>query len=540
MDEPSFLPGLRGSVSESIIGLDVGTTVAKAVLFDPSGSPVSGQSPSGSSPSGRSPAGIELRVAGQAYRLHIPRPGWVELEPEDVWQATLQVLRAAASGAPSGTRIRAISLATQGGTLIPCRADGTPTHRAITWMDQRSQDLAARWRAEGVADRVRQISGWSPEPGLPLLTIGWLRQARPSVFATTERFLSVNDFLAQRLTGRTATNPSMAGEMLLTDVATGQWSEELYGLVGIGPGQLSPILPSEAPLGTLLPDVADLVGLDPQALVINGGQDHSCEALALGMTSKGAGLLACGTAWVINGIAESPSVDAIPASMDLNHHVVPGRWVVSQFLGGLGACLEWWLNQCGPGWDLSMRSQRTGQQASEKRDALWASTNEALCGTVPGCAGLVYLPQTGARQVPGAMQQGGFAGLRLDHSRADMGRAIMEGAAYELRWALERLQRAGKAIDEMWMIGGATESPLWPQIVADVTGVPLSLTQYAHGPALGAAILAGMGLGIFDSLEAGLAAFRVSARTIEPGATHAPAYDRQFAIYQRLARSLAA
>jgi len=527
-------------VSESIIGLDVGTTVAKAVLFDPSGTNPSGQAPSGRASSGQAPSGAELRVAGQAYRLHTPRPGWAELDPDDIWQIALRMLRAVASGALPGTRIRAIALATQGGTLIPCRADGMPTYRAITWMDQRSYDLAARRRAGGVADRVRQISGWSPQPGLPLLSIGWLRQARPEVFAATERIRSVNDFLAQCLTGRIATNPSMAGEMLLTDVATGQWSEELCGLVGIDPGRLSPILPSEAPLGTLLPEVAGLVGLDPQTVVINGGQDHSCEALALGMTSAGAGMLACGTAWVINGIVESPSVDAIPASMDLNHHVVPGRWVVSQFLGGLGACLEWWLNQCGPGGDISVRSQRTGRQASETRDALWASSNEALGATVPGCAGLLYLPQTGARQVPGAAQRGGFAGLRLDHSRADMGRAIMEGAAYELRWALECLQQAGKAFDEMWMIGGATENPLWPQIVADVTGVPLSLTQYAHGPALGAAILAGMGLGIFDSLEAGLAGFRMPVRTIEPGATHAPAYDRQFAVYQRLARSLAA
>ncbi len=540
MDEPSFLPCLWGSVSEAIIGLDVGTTVAKAVLFDPSGSNSSGQAPLGARASGPGLAGAEMGVAAQAYPLHTPRPGWAELDPEDVWQAALRVLRAVASGIPPGTRIRAIALATQGGTLIPCRADGTPTYRAITWMDQRAQDLVAQWRAEGVADRVRQISGWSPQPGLPLPSIGWLRQARPQVFAATRRFLSVNDFLALRLAGRPATNSSMAGEMLLADITTGQWSQELCELVGIDPGQLSPILPSEAPLGTLLPEVAGLVGLNPRTVVVNGGQDHACEALALGMTSRGAGMLACGTAWVINGVAESPSVDAIPASMDLNYHVVPGRWVVSQFLGGLGACLEWWLKQCGPGQSAGSTSPRTGRQASEARDAAWAAQNEALADTAPGCAGLVYLPQTGARQVPGAPQLGGFAGLRLDHSRADMGRAIMEGAAYELRWALERLQGAGKAIEEMWMIGGATESPLWPQIVADVTGLPLSLTQYSHGPALGAAILAGLGLGIFDSVEAGRASFRVSARLIEPVQAHAPVYDRQFAAYQWLARRLAA
>ena len=467
-------------------------------------------------------------MAAQACNLRTPRQGWAELDPEEIWQASLGVLRAIAQDAPPETRIRAVALATQGGTLIPCRADGTPTYRAITWMDQRSQDLAAQWRADGLADRVRQISGWSPAPGLPLPSIAWLRQAQPGVAAATDCYLSVNDFLAQRLTGRAATNPSMAGEMLLTGITTATYSHELCDLVGIDPGQLAPILPSEALLGMLLPEVAGGTGLDPETVVINGGQDHACEALALGMASKGSGLLACGTAWVINGVAESPAVGAIPASMDLNHHVLPGRWIVSQFLGGLGACLEWWLGQCAP------------ELASGDRDAAWNSLNEALLGTAPGCAGLLYLPQTGSRQLPGAAQRGGFAGLRLDHSRADMGRAVMEAAAYELRWALDRLRDAGRAIDEMWMVGGATRSPLWPQIVADVTGVPLSLTQYAHGPALGAAILAGMGLGTFDSVAAGLAKFPILARTIEPGEAHAPVYDAQFAAYQQLARELAA
>jgi xylulokinase len=493
--------------------LDVGTTVTKAVLFDLSGT--------------------ELCVASQAYSLLTPQAGWAEQEPDDVWQAVVGVLQAITDQATPGMRIRAVALATQGGTLVPCRAGGTPTCRAITWMDGRSQDLVAQWQAEGIADRVRRISGWTPQPGLPLLSIGWLRQAQPEVFAATERFLSVNDFLTLRLTGYPVTNLSMAGEMLLTDITTSQWSAELCHLVGISPQSLSPILPATAILGQIQPEVGRLTGLAPGTVVINGGQDHSCEALALGMASAGAGLLACGTAWVINTVAVSlpleHRIDAIPTSMDLNYHVIPGRWVVSQFLGGLGACAEWWLNQC------------THHEA-QTRGELWAALDVALDGTVPGCGGLVYLPQTGVRGVSSSIlgqRHGGFIGLRLDHSWANMARAILEGAAYELRRALEHLQQAGLAIAQLWMIGGATQSPVWPQIVADVTGLPVLLSQYSHGPALGAAILAGVGLGIFDSVESAQDRIQVSSRRIKPQDTYAPVYEQQFAAYRRLARVLA-
>jgi len=481
-------------------------------------------------------------VAEQAYQLQTPQPSWAELVPDDIWQAVVRVLRDVVDQAPPGMQIQAIALATQGGTLIPCRADGMPTYRAIAWMDRRSQDLAARWQAEGVGDRVRQISGWTPQPGLPLLSIGWLRQARPEAFAATERFLSVNDFLAQRLTGCPATNLSMAGEMLLTDITTGQWSEELCHLVGIGPESLSPILPADAHLGQIQPEARRLTGLPPGTVIVNGGQDHSCEALALGMTSGGTGLLACGTAWVINCVAESPAVETIPASMDLNYHVVPGRWVVSQFLGGLGACLEWWLKQCRSPHAPHAHDVRAQQYCALSRAPRWAAFNAALEGTAPGCGGLVYLPQTGVRGVPGSLRDqwhGGFVGLRLDHTWADMGRAILEAAAYELRRALDHLRGAGLAIEQMWMIGGAAQSPLWPQIVADVTGLPLLLSQYSHGPALGAAMLAGVALGFSDLVETMQARSKVSARRIEPADIHAPLYERQFAAYQRLARALA-
>ncbi|NJN97577.1 MAG: hypothetical protein HC875_27615 [Anaerolineales bacterium] len=155
-------------------------------------------------------------------------------------------------------------------------------------------------------------------------------------------------------------------------------------------------------------------------------------------------------------------------------------------MGGFGATVEWWLNGV---W------QNVEPQPPLSRADLYAAMNRALAQTQPGSNNLLFLPVHTA--------YGGFAGLRLDHSRADMSRAILEGCAFELRGALEDMRRANLPVERLWMAGGATRSPVWTRILADVTGVPLTLTEYAHWSALGAAILAGWGAGVFESVEAG-------------------------------------
>jgi sugar (pentulose or hexulose) kinase len=149
---------------------------------------------------------------------------------------------------------------------------------------------------------------------------------------------------------------------------------------------------------------------------------------------------------------------------------------------------------------------------------------------------LTFLPLTGGHSAPAGEQTGTLVGLRLDRTRADMARAMMEGAAFELRWALDQIRHAGMPIERMWMIGGATSSPIWPNILADVTGVPLSLPEAMHWPAVGAAILAGMGIGAFETLDAGRARFLRPARQIDPDRVAVRIYDGCFASYQHLAR----
>jgi xylulokinase len=486
---------------QTILGLDVGTTAIKAVLFD-----LSGQ---------------ELAIAEQPYPLHTPRPGWVEQDPEEVWQALVQAVRAIVASSGPQVEILALALSAQAGSLVSVKADGRPVYPIITWMDSRASDVVSQWRADGIEATVRSISGWSLQVGLPLACITWLRRHQPQVFAAAERFLGINDFLMHRLTGQFVTDYSCGTEMLVADVTTGQWSQTLCDLAGITFDQLPALRPAGAVIGSITPEVSQLTGLRPDVLVVNGGHDHCCEALAMGVTSGGKLLLTCGTAWVITGVVDRPDIAALPPMMDLNFHVAPQRWAPSQFLGGFGATIEWFLRQC---W------QNEASPSLPSRAELYAAFNRAVEQSRPGCEGLLFLPLSAPR--------GGFVGLRLDHTRSDMSRAILEGTAFELRSALQGMRQASLPVEQLWMAGGATRSPVWTRILADVTGVPLILTEYAHWSALGAAILAGWGAGAFESVEAGQTRLQKPVKPLHPDKRQRARYDERFAAYQQLHQTL--
>ncbi|MEW5956199.1 MAG: FGGY family carbohydrate kinase [Chloroflexota bacterium] len=492
-------------MQDTILGLDIGTTATKAVLFDLTGA--------------------DLLKAEQSYPLSTPQPGWAEQDPDRVWQAVVSVIRQVVNQAGPERQIVALALAAQSGSLIPARADGAPVYPMITWLDTRSEVIIKQWQAEGVEAGVRSASGWGLHPGLPLPNIAWLRRFRPDTFAETELFLGVLDFLNHRLTGAFCTDLSAGAEMQLIDVSTARWSPHLCDLVGITPNHLARLQPAGTIVGKIKAEVSRLTGLAPHTVVVNGGHDQCCTALAMGMTGPGQVMLATGTAWVLTGVVETPATETIPPPMDLNFHVAPQRWTISQLLGGFGAAVEWYLQQC---WPSTL--SRTGR---------YAHFDEALAHSKPGCHGLFFLPLGGSEQLPADRPQGGFVGLRLDHTRVDMSRAVLEGAAFELRWTLDKIKQAGLPVEHLWVAGGATQSPVWPQILADVGGVPIWLTQYAQWPALGAAILAGVGAGLFETLEAGIARFQKSPRQIAPAESLAHFYGECFAAYQQLVQRLA-
>ncbi len=225
-------------MQEAILGIDVGTSATKAILFDLAGS--------------------EVAVASQSYPFLTPQPGWVEQDSEAVWQALLHVLRSVVEQA-SGYRVLALALAAQAGSVIPADLAGDPVYPMITWLDNRSQGVIQGWQADGTADTIRRLSGWLLFPGLPLPSIGWLRQHRPDVHGRAARFLGVADFLNHRLTGRFATDLSAGSELQMVDLQTEGWSEALCAIGGVDPGLQAELGWAGRLIGEITAEVAVLI-----------------------------------------------------------------------------------------------------------------------------------------------------------------------------------------------------------------------------------------------------------------------------------------
>jgi len=426
---------------EALLGLDVGTTATKGLIFDLSGN--------------------VLASASSHYNLLTSQPNWVEQAPDELCNAVVQVIRTVLGQLHSDVHIAAISLSSQGGTTIPVDADGRPTYNAISWMDQRGAAQAERVRTLLGDEFIRNTTGWPLQNALPLQHIAWLRDNQPDCFTRSHYFMFVNDFIGYWLTGERCMDPSNAGITQLMNIATGDWDERLLEVAGVRKDQLSPIRPSAIVIGQVTAAASAATGLVQGIPVINGAHDQYCAAVGVGVTRPGQVLLSCGTAWVLLAVPEDRET-GLASGMAVGRHAIEGRWGAIRSLGGVGRSLEWLV-------DLVSGDDR----GDLERATLLQSFDQEAARSTPGVDGLLFYPLAGGHTAHYGPTRGAFIGLTLTHKRGDLARAIMEGVVFELRWTLEDIQSAGVQVCELKMVGGAAKSVLWPRIVADVTGIPV-------------------------------------------------------------------
>jgi xylulokinase len=416
--------------------------------------------------------------------------------------------------------VKGIGLSTQGGTMTPLDEVGRPLRRAITWLDGRPTKEYQAFAQKMGEDFFYRKMGWRFSPGAIFTQILWLRENEREVFDKTRKFAYVGDYIINRLSGLYCCDPSNGIIGSLYNLHDRCWDRELVELMGIDIDQLSPIMESGTPVGKLTPEAARELNLPQDAIVSSSGHDQYAAALGAGVIDEGDCLLSCGTAWVLLAPSNKLVLDE-KKRFFTGEHLIKDRWGILAAMSNGNAVWDW-FNEV-----LSDGGKSRGAEYYEE-------LNQHLSKVPVGSRGLICLPHFIGSRTPTweLSSRGGILGLSHLHSKHDMLRSVMEGIVLETRWGAEAMLEMGVAVTHFTMIGGAARSPIWAEIAADATKREITLPENTEAACTGAAILAGVGCGIFSDPREGYRRMKGPERKIEPSPGKAAAYDELFAIYK--------
>ena len=440
-------------MSGYVLGCDVGTTGTKTVLFSSDG-----------------------KAVKRAYRSYptFTDGGISEQNAADLWTVLCMTVREAVSDVPPES-VGAISLSTQGGTLIPVGKDGEPVRRAIVWSDRSCARERELFLSEiGGNDFLHERTGWRLVYGLPLLQVRRLRDREPDIFRKCTAFLSVHDYISLKLTGRASVDMSNAGINELCDIRTKKYDPALLSFAGISENMLAEPADSGDVIGNLTESAAKALGLTVNTVLAAGAHDQYAASLGAGMTKPGDVLVGSGTSWAVTALTDRPDFSS---GLPVSRSAVPGMWGTLTSLSYGGACLDWLrksvLTPEGetpiPYKELDYRC--AGAKAAEK--------------------GLFFRPF--------GEKGGGFCGLGPEDDRYSLARAVMEGVTFEAADMLD----AFACGDSVIFSGGASGSRFWTGLLADITGKTVLVPEISDLACVGAGILAGCACGMFSGINDG-------------------------------------
>ena len=497
-----------------LLGIDLGTTGVKAALF----------------------AADDGHVVADAfvdYELYHPHPGWAEQQPADWWQATISAIRSCLSDASkqgvSADDVRGLGLSGQMHGVVLLDSDQQVLRPCIIWADQRS-DEQCRWITEKVgASKLIEYVSNPALTGFSAPKLLWIRDNEPEIFARAKTMLLPKDYIRYRLTGVLTMEISDAAGTILLDVKHSKWSQEMLTALELNPSLLPPIVPADAASGSITAEVAGLTGLRQGTPVAGGGADNACGAVGNGVVEPGLALLSIGTSGIVLAHSNSPQVDVsgpVPRVHTFNH-AAPNSWYLMGVTQGAGLSLHWVRDNIG----LPERALErwTGVDAYE----LLAKEAESVPA---GSEGLIFLPYMQGERTPhlDAYARGGWIGLTASHDRRHLVRSVLEGVAFSLKDCYSIIREQGLQLDQVRATGGGAKSPLWRQIIADVLGAELVITNASEGPAFGAALLAGVAGGVYTSVQEACAqTVKIVSRTA-PNKDLAPAYEQAYEVYKAL------
>ncbi|HEU4328985.1 MAG TPA: FGGY family carbohydrate kinase [Roseiflexaceae bacterium] len=471
-----------------LLGIDVGTTNCKALLFDR--------------------AGVQRGAGSVPTPIRRPQPGLAEHDAEELWRAVVAAVRQALRAAGSG-RVFGVGVASMAEAGVLLDRAGRPLHPIIAWFDSRTLPQQRWWLEQIGAPATYALTGLMPRAIHGAMKLLWLRDHAPAAYAAAVRWLNIADYIAFRLCGAQATDASLAGRTLLFDLAAHRWSAELVARAGLRLELLPDLARAGAALGGVTPEAAAETGLPAGATVALAGHDHICGAFAAGVSAPGDCLDSMGTAESLLLALDRPRLDpALAGVCSCAAHVARGRFCAQRGIPASGAAVEWAARLLAwPRTDLPPRA------------AMLAAAAEAP----PGSYGALFLPGLAAGD------RGAWLGLSDAAGPAALARAVFEGLACEWRRILERIEAAtGLRASQVRVIGGGARAGLWVQIKADALGRPLHVLALSESVALGAALLGGLAAGLYANEAEALAAATPAAQIVEPDPQRAAFYDRLY------------
>ncbi len=476
------------------IGLDIGTSATKGVLL--------------------AEDGRVLATIGQDYPLHHPRPGWSEQDPDDWWRATIAVIERLKEAAEVDLVGLGLSGQMHGSVFLD--KGGRPIRRALLWNDARTGAEVAEIEGRLGRARVIEITGNRPNAGFQAPKLLWLRANEPEAASSVAKLLLPKDYVRFRLTGELATDPSDASGTLLLDIRSRGWSEAMLEGLEISPDLLPDIVECSDVSGRISVEGAAATGLREGLPIVGGGGDNACAAIGAGLIREGLGLCSLGTSGTLMVHSGRPPVDP-EGGLNCFCDAVPGGYHLMGVILSAGASLAWFRERLAAG-DL---------------DKLL----EAAESLPPGAEGLVFLPYLAGERSPhmDPRARGGWLGLTLAHDRPHLLRAILEGVGFAFADCLLRMHELGVTPEALTLVGGGSRSHLWRRILASQLALPLRGLEEQESAAIGAAMLAAVGVGLHADLE-GAAAATVRPPTFE--ALPQPSQVKEYAVLHERYRAL--
>lgn len=498
---------------EYLIGIDLGTSGTKTVLFDRNGEAAAS-------------ATIE-------YPMYQEKNGWAEQEPADWWNAAAGTIRTViAESGVEPADIKGVGISGQMHGLVMLDAGGQVLRRSIIWCDQRTAAECEEITEKVGAQRLIEITANPALTGFTASKILWVRRHEPETYQKCAHILLPKDYVRYMLTGDFATEVSDASGMQLLDVPNRCWSREVLEKLDIDEGLLAKVYESPEVTGSITAEAARLTGLKAGTPVVGGAGDNAAAAVGTGVVRDGKAFTTIGTSGVVFAHTDRISIDP-KGRVHTFCCAVPGAWHVMGVTQGAGLSLKWFRdNFCG----------------AEKETARGMGVDpyflmDQQAGRSPiGCNKLLYLPYLMGERTPHLDPdcRGVFFGLSAMHTKYDMLRAVMEGVTYSQRDSVEVLRGMGVEIGEMLACGGGGSSPLWRQMLADVYGCPVKTVRSKEGPALGAAILAGVGAGLYRSVQEACDTMIQATPPQDPVPENIPRYEAFYRVYAALYPSLKA